>query len=61
MDLSITLLKMYIYIYILRRVIERSIEVQKDLYLCFIDFSKAFATVNHRNASRYKSDHTKSY
>ena len=34
-------------IYILRTVIERSIEAQQDLYLCFIDFSKAFDTVKH--------------
>jgi len=29
-------------IFIMRNVIERSIEVQKDLYLCFTDYSKAF-------------------
>ena len=34
-------------IYILRTVIERSLEVQQDLYLCFIDFIKAFDTVKH--------------
>ena len=34
-------------IYILRTVIERSIEVQQDLYFCFINFSKAFDTVKH--------------
>ena len=34
-------------IYVLRTVIERSIEVQQDLYSCFIDFSKAFDTVKH--------------
>ena len=26
---------------------ERAIEVQKDLYLCFIDYSKTFDKVNH--------------
>ena len=31
-------------IYILRTIIEKSIEVQQDLYLCFIDISKAFDT-----------------
>ena len=34
-------------IYILRTLTERSIEVQKDLYLCFIDYTKAFDKVNH--------------
>ena len=31
----------------LRTVIERSIQLQQDLYLCFIDFIKAFDTVKH--------------
>ena len=34
-------------IYILRNVIERSLEVQKDVYLCFIDYAKAFDRVKH--------------
>jgi len=34
-------------IYILRTLIERSLEVQKDLYLCFIDYTKAFDRVRH--------------
>ena len=34
-------------IFILRNLTERSIEVQKDLYLCFIDYSKAFDKVQH--------------
>ena len=34
-------------IYILRAVTERSIEVQQDLYLCFVYFSKAFDTVKY--------------
>ena len=33
----------------LRIVIERSIEIQQDIYLCFLDFSKAFDTVNMRS------------
>ena len=28
---------------------ERCIEVQKDIYLCFIDYSKAFDKVKHQN------------
>jgi hypothetical protein len=34
-------------IYILRTLIERSLEVNKDLYLCFIDYTKAFDKVRH--------------
>ncbi|GFO04703.1 endonuclease-reverse transcriptase [Plakobranchus ocellatus] len=34
-------------IYILRTLIERALEVQKDVYLCFIDYSKAFDRVRH--------------
>lgn len=34
--------------YILRNIIERSIEVQQDLYFCFIDYTKAFDTVKHQ-------------
>jgi len=34
-------------IFILRNVCERAIEVNKDLYLCFIDFNKAFDKVRH--------------
>ena len=34
-------------IYILRTLIERSIEKQKDIYLCFIDYTKAFDKVKH--------------
>ena len=32
-------------IFSLRTLMERAIEIQKDLYLCFIDFSKAFDKV----------------
>ena len=32
---------------VLRRLVERSIEKQKDIYACFIDFSQAFDTVKH--------------
>src|SRR5207244_2897663 len=34
-------------IFILKNICERSIEVNKDLYLCFIDFTKAFDRVRH--------------
>ncbi|GFO06958.1 LINE-1 reverse transcriptase [Plakobranchus ocellatus] len=34
-------------IYILRTLIERALEVQKDVYLCFIDYTKAFDRVCH--------------
>jgi hypothetical protein len=34
-------------IFILRTLVERSIEVQVDLYLCFIDYTKAFDKVKH--------------
>src|SRR5438132_1095970 len=35
-------------IFILRNICERSIEVNKDLYLCFINFTKAFDRVQHK-------------
>ncbi|GFO05641.1 RNA-directed DNA polymerase from mobile element jockey-like [Plakobranchus ocellatus] len=34
-------------IYILRTLIERALEIQKDVYLCFIDYTKAFDRVCH--------------
>ena len=34
-------------IFMSRRLGERMIEKQKDVYVCFIDYSKAFDTVNH--------------
>ena len=42
--------------YILRTVIERSIEVNKDLHLCFIDYTKAFDKVRHVNMIRMLED-----
>ena len=33
--------------FILRMLSERSIKVQKDIYLCFIDYEKAFDRVMH--------------
>ncbi|KAK3784412.1 hypothetical protein RRG08_039413 [Elysia crispata] len=34
-------------IYIPRQIIERTLEVNKDLYVCFIDYTKAFDRVRH--------------
>ena len=34
-------------IFVLRRLVERSIQKQKDVLTCFIDSSKAFDTVKH--------------
>ena len=34
-------------IFVLRRLVERSVEKQRDVYTCFIDYSKAFDTVKH--------------
>ena len=34
-------------IFILRTLIERALEIQKDVYLCFIDYTKAFDRVCH--------------
>ena len=36
-------------IFILRMLCERSIEMQQNLYLCFIDYTKAFDKVKHQN------------
>ena len=34
-------------IYMIRTLTERAIEIQKDLYLCFIDYTKAFYKLRH--------------
>ena len=34
-------------IFVLKRLVERSVEKQKYVYTCFIDYSKAFDTVKH--------------
>ena len=34
-------------IFVLKRLVERSVEKQKDVYTCSIDYSKAFDTVKH--------------
>ena len=33
--------------YMLRTLTERTIEIQRDLYLCFIDYTKAFDKLRH--------------
>ena len=43
-------------IFVLRRLVERSVEKQRDVYTCFIDYSKAFDTVNHESRSRQIRD-----
>ncbi len=39
-------------IFILRMLMERLIEVKKDLYVCFIDYEKAFYRVKHVDLMR---------
>ena len=34
--------------YILRTMSERALEMQNKLYLCFIDYTKAFDSVKHK-------------
>ena len=34
-------------IFVLRRLVDRLIHKQKDVFTCFIDYSKAFDTVKH--------------
>ena len=36
-------------IFVLRRLVERSVEKQRNVYTCFIDYSKAFDTVKHES------------
>ena len=36
-------------IFVLRRLVERSVEKQKDVCTCFIDYSKAFDTVKYES------------
>ena len=36
-------------IFVLRRLVEKSVEKQRDVYTCFIDYSKAFDTVKHES------------
>ena len=34
-------------IFMLRTILERTLEIQKEVYLCFIDYTKAFDRVQH--------------
>jgi len=34
-------------VFMIRTLMERDIEMKKDLYMCFIDYCKAFVTVKH--------------
>jgi len=43
-------------IYILKTLGERAIEMQQDLYLCFIDYTKAFDTIHHERLMNLLSD-----
>ena len=36
-------------IFVLRRLVGRSVEKQRDVYTCFIDYSKSFDTVKHES------------
>ena len=36
-------------IFVLRRLVESSVEKQRDVYTCFIDYSKTFDTVKHES------------
>ena len=36
-------------IFLLRMIGETAIEMQKDIFLCFIDYGKAFDTVRHKD------------
>lgn len=39
-------------IFCLRNIIERAVEMQKDVYMCFVDYEKAFDTVRHEELVR---------
>src|SRR5437870_6695400 len=43
-------------IFILRNICERTVEVNKNLYLCFIDFTKAFDKVRHNKLRNMLQD-----
>ena len=37
----------------LRTILERAIEVQPDVYICFINYTKAFDRVNHTKLKKF--------
>lgn len=39
-------------IFMLRTLVERAVEKQKDVYMCFVDFEKAFDTAKHTQLIR---------
>ena len=43
-------------IFALRMIIERSIEMQKSVFMCFVDFDKAFDTVKHEDMIKTLTD-----
>ena len=43
-------------IYILRTLAERAIEMQRDIFLCFIDYSKPFDRVKHKELMQMLSE-----
>ena len=43
-------------IFTLRMICERSIEMQKDIYLCFIDYTKAFDKAKHAQLLDMRQD-----
>ena len=43
-------------IYILRPIIEQALKVQKEVYLCFNDYTKAFERVPHEHTNNTDED-----
>ena len=40
----------------IRWIIKKAREFQKNIYLCFIDYTKAFDSVDHKNLENYSRD-----
>lgn len=43
-------------IFTLRMIMERTVEMQRDVFICFLDFEKAFDTVRHEPLMKMLSD-----